>query len=600
MHIGTVQLLGSVLLFSAASLLSACGDGIADAADGERAGQPPPQVRELLPVASYDTHSAGDASFMQSNNYIALQAGNHWTYRYKDHPRALPQSLTRYVSSGLGDEINLIESVSGESVTTRLRRGGPGWLAVQPMDGVFSETLSRIVGDLLEYPETVTSPNAKHTAFRQGPAGDDFDGDGFNDSFSLTVEHSFLGFESLQLTHGSYTDVARFNSYSVFTIIGSDENYEPLVAMQSEDTWWAAGIGMLRAERTQDGVTSTWELEQANVGDQLVYPQPVDGSIRKVLLAHYAAVFDATRNRYYATIPATNSIAIVDPVDASVTTVAAQAGLNPGPMALSGDASVLYVAYFGADGGGAEIVRFGLPQMTVQARLILPADIDGSVRFAQSLAVSPVDSQVLAVSLAGDGSLPQHRAVVLFRDTVLQLQMSEQKNGSNRIIFNDIGTDVFGYGGETGGFLRRYRVALDGLILEHETAIIERRVAGSFSWTSLGILVEESVYQSPKLQWSGTVPIPGGRCVQHPISERVVCLSRDPLAAPDPGAPRTLTVIDPGRLNVLSQPVYERGTQVLLPRQLLPGLAGQVGLRMGGPVDAQTAEQLWLFSSDHF
>src|SRR6266705_4476030 len=137
-------------------------------------------------------------------------------------------------------------------------------------------------------------------------------------------------------------------------------------------------------------------------------PSPgLDGRVIDVALAHNALVYDACRSVYYASVPGSqpsgNSIATIDPNTGQVS-FSPPIGSEPNALAMAADGSVLYV---GLDGTG-DVVKLALPSMIEQGRTQL---LSGT--YAETIAVSPTDPTVAAVSMAVANIDPRHAGVAL-------------------------------------------------------------------------------------------------------------------------------------------------------------------------------------------
>jgi hypothetical protein len=95
----------------------------------------------------------------------------------------------------------------------------------------------------------------------------------------------------------------------------------------------------------------------------------------------------------------------------------------------------------------------------------LPADTCHRPCVAESLAASPVDANVVALSLASDGLSPRHAAVMLVRELVGMPLRTQGHTGANVIVFSSDGQSPYGLNSETAeSGLRRIEVLADGLL----------------------------------------------------------------------------------------------------------------------------------------
>jgi len=122
--------------------------------------------------------------------------------------------------------------------------------------------------------------------------------------------------------------------------------------------------------------------------------------LRSINLPANDIKWDATHGLIYASLPSSdtngNSVVAIDPVAGTAGTPQ-PAGSNPDPLAISGDASYLYV---GLDGTGA-VERFNLPSMTLDTGLSLqlPISSEFGQQVALSLAAAPGSPHTIAAIL---------------------------------------------------------------------------------------------------------------------------------------------------------------------------------------------------------
>ena len=319
-------------------------------------------------------------------------------------------------------------------------------------------------------------------------------------------------------------------------------------------------------------------------------PQP-DGTLVKLNLTHNALVFDASRNRYYASIPGSvgitgNSIATIDAATGAVSYSTA-VGSEPFPMAVAPDGSALYV---GLKGSG-EVAKLTLPAMSEQYRIRLPtAPFFGTQLLPKSIAVSPVESDVIAVSTFDHASSSTNSGVVQIRAGALQPQMVGGLFTATRIgplAYDGNGLAVFGYDDVTTGFaLHAMSVLGDGLLLTNQRGIDMGFSVRDVDWTSQGIVVHRSVFRASDLTLLGSVS--PGNCRAHSVANRMVCIA---------GSGR-LALIDMGSFVTVASPAFNVDAYAPpTPDQLVPGAAGQVAMRFGSSYISQPATDIWLFTS---
>jgi len=572
-----------------AALLAACGGGGG------------PSTREPLPTLSQDVLPAGTRIDRIAQDHFADQAGNTWTYDSTDSSLPGVTVITRTATAGVGGDLLITESGAGDVTTETWRRTAEGLLLIQPLADTGIDAAAGVLPSLLLYPEPFYPVGAERLLVRQGSLGTDLDGDGRNDSFRLEYRQVFVGLETVTLPSGPLADVAHFRNVIRLTVQPSDPEFDPITLVGTEHAWWAAGIGLVRAERSVadgagapiDGV-QTLVLTAGTVrGQPLFQPEP-DGTVTVVTLAHRALVYDAGRNRYYASVPGSvpgqgNRIATVHPTTGAIG-FSAPVGSEPAALALSADGSVLYV---GLDGSG-DVVRLRLPDMLELGRTRLPAPAFYGQLLAESLAVSPTDPGVVAVAMRRLGVSPRHGGVALIRDDVLQPTLTQDHTGSNVLAFDSGGGSVYGFNAETTeSGLRRLTVLADGL----QEALVVNANPVAYGTPSLdaspqGLLLGRTLWRTPDLGLLGQHAADGAQCRWHAARARVVCLG-----TMGSGHDRHLTVADPLSFSVLATPVFQPGYGYEDIAQVVPGPLGQVALRVGSVYAGDTADAIWLFTT---
>jgi hypothetical protein len=577
-------------LFVLAGLLAGCGGGGGG-----------PSTRDPLPTLSQDILPAGTRIDRVAQGYFADQVGNTWIYDSTDPMTGFGTVVTRTMTAGAGSDIVITESGGGEYGTETWRRTTEGLLLVQPLSDAGIGVGSNILPSVLLYPEPFYPVGAERRVIRQGSLGADFDGDGVDDSFRLEYTQVLVGFETVNLPSGPLADVAHFRNLILITVQPSDLEFETATVIGTEHTWWAPGIGLVRAERSvTDGLgvpiggVQTLVLTGGSVrGEPLFAPKP-DGTLLQVALTHRALLYDAGRNRYYASVAGSvplhgNSIASIDPATGAVS-YSAPVGSEPSALALSADGSVLYV---GLDGSG-DVVRLRLPDMLELGRTRLPAPASYGQLLAESLAVSPTDPGVVAVAMRKLNSSPRHAGVALIRDGVLQPLITQDHTGSNVLAFDRGGASVYGFNAETTeSGLRRLTVLADGL---QEVLVVNAGVVSfgspTLDDTPQGLLLGRTLWRTPDLSLLGSHAAAGAQCRWHAASARVVCLGQM-----GSGYDRYLTVADPTSFVVQATPVFQRGYGQEDIAQIVPGPRGQVAMSIGTVYVGTAAAAVWLFTT---
>lgn len=576
-----------------ATALVACGGGGANS----------PEHRAALPTLVQDIVPAGTRIDVSDQGYFPASLGDIWTYDRVQGGSTTAAAVTRSVTGVSGNVYTMTETESGlSSTSTNYRRTAQGQLALDFTGADLPASVRALVGDVLEYAEPFYPIGGNRRVIRQGSVGEDLDGDGIVDSFRLEYSQVLIEFTPVQMPDGRPVTTAHFRNVLTFTLSPSVLDFQPYTVTATEDNWWAPHIGLVRSERVMidsDGFTlvSPHVLTLATVvrdGQALFVPQP-DGAVVNLALTHNDLVYDRTRNRYYASIPGSvigqsNSIATIDAATGALS-FSAPVGSEPSALALSADASVMYV---GLDGSG-DVVRLRLPDMVELGRTRLPPDpFFGQLR-TETLTVSPLDANVVAVSTRRPGISPRHGGVVLIRSDVLQVRQTQEHTGSNLIVFDPSGQYVYGFNNETTEFgLRRIAVLGDGLAEEAVVAgAISRFSTRTLDWSPQGLVLETSLFRTPDLALTGLANVSGGGCRAHSVANKLVCLGNTP------GLTESwLAVVNASTFVIESTPFYRRGgTGPVDAEQIVPGPVGQVALRFRADFSNAAMTGIWLFTS---
>lgn len=225
-----------------AMVLVACGGGGTDPA-------PPP-----------------DAPGVDGAPYRPLAVGDRW-YTLDDGVR-VESRITGTESTAFGTGYVVQRSTpGGETEASVLVLSGDGLRSV-PRNA--ASEVERAIGpvQLLRFPLRVGS---SHTAVDATiPNQFDLDADGRFDTLSVRIVVTVVGFESLTIAAGTFTDVLRVRSVITQSATFSSNGQRLTVTSQSED-WYGRGIGVLRSVFTADigtpgSATSTEVLQAWRVG----------------------------------------------------------------------------------------------------------------------------------------------------------------------------------------------------------------------------------------------------------------------------------------------------------------------------------------------
>ena len=532
----------SFLLAICAVVLSACGGGSGGGGGGSTAVPADPSIREPLPQLVQDIEPVGPRVSMAGQLFFPNAVGDSWDYLYTENGAVKP-GVNRSVSASTlaGFTIRTVQAGGIPDFQSYLRTGS-GHVTVIPLS-TFPLAAQTLIGNILEYPDPFYPINGVRVSIRQGSWGADLDGDGFNESFRFEFKQIYVGLETVATPSGSGS-AAHLRSTIAITISPSNLSSPVVTVVTTQDEWWALNIGLVRRDvvtsTANGGVkTTSMQILSGTVGGVVLIPSPspppsptpppapaLDGALIKIDLLHKDLVYDRLRNLYYASIPGSvvgngNRIAIIDPSSGSVSYSANPVGSDPSSLAIAQDGSALYV---GLDGAGV-VVKLSLPGMSELSRVQLPADGFFGQTYADRIAVSPIDPDVVATSLRYRGVSPSHGGVVLMRNEVLQPRQTQGHTGSNLIAFDANGQFLYGYNNETTEFgLRKIQVVADGL-----TELFVVSTGSGFGNVPLeftaggNVLLGNALWRSGDLQLTGTVSAPASGCKSINAS-RLICL----------------------------------------------------------------------------
>jgi hypothetical protein len=587
----------AVALWTGALLLAACGGGGGD-------GAPSTGTREPLPYLSTDINPAGPRQDVQSQNYFPAAVGDRWNYDVSQNGQKSTQQLIRAVTAVTpAGEVAIAETYQG-STDTQIRyvKTADGSL-ISPLTGSTPQAVLNIVGRILEYPALFYPVGAERVVVRQGSWGSDLDGDGVAESFRFEFRQTLTGFETLTVAGLLIGDVAHFRNVVTLKVQPSDLRFGSYTVTTVENAWWAPGIGLMRYDRRADGsdgdvVVSPFSMMLTGgsvAGETLFAPKP-DGVVIKVQLLHNDLVYDATREVYYASVPGQvpvhgNKIAVIDAVTGSVTYSATAVGSEPTRLAISADGSTLYVGFEGS----GQLVKLALPGIVEQQRVNLPTDGFSNQLFVQSLAVSPVDPDTVAVALRTTYGI--HEGVALVRAGLLQPNVSSRWNTNTLISFDGDGQYLYGYNNySTENGLSRIAVLPDGLLEVARVVTSEYFAPGPIDWSPGRLVIGRSVYLTPDLSLSGVSPSLRGGCVWVGGGNKLVCISGSSNFTQSDYA---LEVVDGTTMAFLTSAIFSPGYGAINIGKLVAGPAGSVAI----PVDTtQNLTQkgvgaIWIFKN---
>ena len=563
---------------------------------------PPPQtlVRAALPTLVQDIEPAGGRIDLRSRNYFPLGNEDTLTYDKTKGSTVIAGAVKRTTSALPTRDPMVFEVDEGVRTDFTYRRTATGILAIDPLGSDAPAAVRALVGNVLEYPEPFYAAGAVRTTVRQGGFGADLDGDGIQESFRLEIKQLLVGLETLPLPVGT-AEMAHFTTTATFTISPSRQSSEVSTVITTENSWFAPGIGLVRANYVSTRPDGTVEEPFYSIavasgkvdGDTLFTAIPGVSSSIKLNLTHNALVFDAARNRYYASVASTvvgrgNTIATIEPTTGEIA-YSAPVGSGPSAMAISADGKALFVGV----NGTRDVVKLRLPDMAEMSRTRLPVEARRGTTVADKIAVSPTEPDVIAVSTVTDTGSPDYGSLVLVRNGVVQPRTTSFFTCVNLIVFDPSGQLIYGFCNRTSEYsLRRIQVLADGVVEEQAflSDAATRFEVRELDLSAQGLVLDSAIYRPSDFSLLGRVTSPIGLCRAHSVSNRLVCLADVPRFGNG-----LLAVVDASTFAVLSSPRYG-GTADASPNQLVAGPVGQVALRYRGDAIGETAATLRLFN----
>ncbi|MDX1927594.1 MAG: hypothetical protein SFV81_13820 [Pirellulaceae bacterium] len=176
-------------------------------------------------------------------------------------------------------------------------------------------------------------------------------------------------------------------------------------------------------------------------------------------------LWDTTRNRIYASIPATatgsyaNKIIAIDPVSLTVTG-SVTTNQDPGQMAITSDYNTLY-AVLNANG---TIAKINLDTMTVSSTFAVGTDSRYGTLYASDICTVAGQPNLVVVSQYRKSVSPSHNGVAVYDNGVMRPIKTQDHTGSNIIEASADPTIFFGYNtGSTEYGFRRLKLDENGM-----------------------------------------------------------------------------------------------------------------------------------------
>ncbi|HYD94517.1 MAG TPA: hypothetical protein VEC01_04265 [Noviherbaspirillum sp.] len=614
--------LSALVLLSTVLALAACGGGGGGAPAPESLSNAPTNAAPDTPIAT-ESAPKGATVDLKPLNLLPLDSDQaRWEYDITD-------ALGRYLYAGVrqvakpasnaGYSALLSETESTQTDSSRLIARDDGIYVDYASDPELPPQAARQIGQVREFAYAAYAVDEPRVVLRQGVWDQDLDGDGKHEAFRFEFTQVYRGMAPLTVPLAT-TNAARFTNTYRFSVTRSKAGDTDGFVLR-EEVHLAPGLGPLKMVRQEESLSGavvygphTWTIARMqNVGAQQpsttpgttptttptttpAQPEsPSTPTVQRIELPHNDLVYDAGRNRYYASLPSTvtgngNAIATIDPATGAVAYSAA-IGSEPGRLALSPDGKFLYVALQGA----GEVVKLSLPSLAVAARVSLGSDAFYGTYFAESIAVSPANSNVFAVSLYSKAVSPRHRGVALYTGAGFAQKRTQDHTGSNLIVFSEDGSALYGYNNETTEFgLRRIAVAPDGLT--EQKVVSASRGFGGAKMTVRGgmVYLKGAVFDAADLTQKGQYLSVAATCEALAPGAKTACLppymwtSDKSISIHDTAAMTTL-----GSLPLPAALAQDLSALV----NLVPGPAGQIAItHRGWQSDARPA--LYLLSDN--
>ena len=402
-----------------------CGGGGGSNATPPASPNPVPAIVSVSPTA-IQTGTGSATLSITGNNFISASAIT-WNGTVRS---------TNYISSTLiSTQLTLADLQSPVTVTVAV---------VNPAPGGGTSNLVTV---------TIQSPNPQPTAYSMAPtsatAGDP--------AFTLRVNGSNFMASSTLNWNGS----ARPTTYVSPSVV---------TAQISANDIANSGPDAVTVTNPAPGGGSTYPMT-FNVGGII----GAGASLRSVHQMANRMAWDPIHHLVYLSIPSTagangNSIAVLDPTSASITT-SQFAGSEPNLMAVSDDATMLYVSLDGSN----NVKRFTLPSLTPDISIDLGADSFFGSFWAKDLQVAPGSSNTIAVSLgANRGGSPEALGGVAIFDGSTQRPTKSTAFGGTGNLYDSIQwgsttSALYGANNESTGFdFYTLTVTASGVTMTHD------------------------------------------------------------------------------------------------------------------------------------
>lgn len=598
-------------------LLSACGGGGSAAtnsavpegsqASEEKGNQASEEEGNPSSIAT-ESEPVGPRVDLVADGYLPFASGSTWSYSRLDSNGGEIDTLNRsFQIAGSNSTADLLQYTNEDS------SGSHNTYYVKTRDGLYvnfdgsapyPSGASHEIGYIREYAFPFYAEGENRVIVREGTWDEDIDGDGKYERYRFEYTQVYRGLESLALPWNSSATAARLtNSYRLI-VTTSKSPSQKLGSVWTQEEYLAKGIGTVKiVEHTEDLLgntivpTETFVIKSATINGIThdATTQPASGfstSIFKINLTHNDLAYDAVHDRYYASIPSSsqahgNTIASIDPQTGAVT-YSADVGGDPSTLTVSADGKYLYVGLVGA----TQVVKLALPSLSEVARIELGSsrfdfgETSYAPNYAESIAVSPVNSDIVAISLWNKGMSPRHAGVILVNGTTIAPDQTSRNIWNNLVTFNSDGSALYGLNMDSTGFqLRPITITPNGL-----TSVIGNDVptnawfgTRNFQYVDGKLYIGIELYSTINLSLIGQFNQNQTMCRPMRDPAKAVCL-------PSINGKPQLTVFDTSTFVALSYvPFSLKNTTV---KNLSPGAKGMVAISYG---QNSAADALYLF-----
>lgn len=306
-------------------------------------------------------------------------------------------------------------------------------------------------------------------------------------------------------------------------------------------------------------ITATAAGFTKTVGKTKVRETFENGGTKRLALATNDLIWDAKRERIYASVPSDagppygNHVVAIDPLTRQITAKVA-VNQEPGQLALTSGGEALYVA----QNGNGRISKIALPDFKVSSSFAVGSDPYYGTLYAEDICTVKGQPDLLVVSQYRENVSPQHNGVAVYDRGIIRPLKTQDHTGSNRIEPSTDPTIFYGYCNESSEFgFRRLKLGANGMteLDVHDNLISgyynDIRSDGDTVFDQRGVVVD-----GKKMVKLGSLPSDGLVCPDL-AGGRVYLLTSDEnrgLSLPE------IVACDPTTLLVLQEMRLDDGT----------------------------------------